>query len=429
MPITAPPAAPRSEEVQEIIGRPPAWIIRMGTVVIASLVGLFLLGAWFVHYPDLVEAPVTFASATPPVQLAARSTGRLQTLYVHDGDLTTAGQVVAVLENAAATPDVFRLAHLAHALDTTLNLGQTLARLTLPTAVQAGDLQADYANLYQAITAYKFFMTNNHHQAQLVNLRTQIGYYHHLNAELANKRHSLNEQLALERQKDSVNRVLMNEKVIAKLDFNNNHKLYLGQKLSSSDNNTSIIQNQLQQSEYQKTVVNLQNEYNAQQQDLLAKIRAAAKVLVGRIAAWDQQHVLRTPIAGRITFFKVWTPNQYVKTDDPIFVVVPPRNTQFARAALPVYKAGKVRRGQSVLIKLDEYPFEEYGLLRGTVEKVSEVSLDKNYLISIRLASLHTSTGFQLPLRAELSGTAQLVTEDRNIIQRIFSQVYGRLKR
>lgn len=429
MPTTAPAAALRSEEVQEIIGRPPAWIIRMGTVVIASLVGLFLLGAWFVHYPDLVEAPVTFASATPPVQLAARSSGRLQTLYVHDGDLTTAGQVVAVLENAAATPDVFRLAQLAHALDTTLNLDHTLAQLTLPTAVQAGDLQADYANLYQAIAAYKFFMANNNHRTQLATLRTQINYYHHLNAELATKRHSLDEQLALERQKDSVNRMLMNRKVIAQLDFNNNHKLYLGQKLSSSDNNASIIQNQLQQSEYQKTVVNLQNEYEAQQQDLLSKIRAAAKVLVGRIATWDQQHVLRTPIAGKITFFKVWTPNQYVKTDDPIFVVVPPRNTQFARAALPVYKAGKVRVGQSALIKLDEYPFEEYGLLHGTVDKVSEVSLDKNYLITIRLASLHTSTGFQLPARAELSGTAQLVTEDRNIIQRIFSQVYGRLKR
>jgi multidrug resistance efflux pump len=152
-------------------------------------------------------------------------------------------------------------------------------------------------------------------------------------------------------------------------------------------------------------------------------------VLAGRLATWDQQHVLRTPIAGKITFFKVWTPNQYVKTDDPIFVVVPPVHSQYARASLPVLKAGKVRAGQAALIRLDEYPFEEFGQLRGTVEKVSEVALDKNYLLTIRLASLRTTTGFQLPLRTELSGTAQLVTEDRNIIQRIFSQVYGRLKR
>lgn len=429
MPTTVPAATARSEEVQEIIGRPPAWIIRMGTVVIASVVVLFLLAAWFVRYPDLVEAPVTFASATPPVQLAARSSGRLQTLYVHDGDLTTAGQVVAVLENAAATPDMFRLAQVTQALDTTLNLARTLAHFSLPVAVQAGEAQADYANLYQTISAYRFFLANPGHQAQLAVIRNQITYYHHLNAELVTKRHSLNEQLALERQKDSINRILMSQKVIAKLDFTANHKLYLSQQLSSSDNNTSIIQNQLQQSEYQKTLATLQNEHQAQQQDLLAKIKAAAKVLAGRLATWDQQHVLRTPIAGRITFFKVWTPNQYVKTDDPVFVVVPPVGSQYARAALPVLKAGKVRVGQAALIRLDEYPFEEFGQLRGTVEKISEVALDKNYLLTIRLASLRTTTGFDLPLRAELSGTAQLVTEDRSIIQRIFGRLYGRLKR
>lgn len=429
MPTTAPLANARSEEVQEIIGRPPAWIIRMGTVVIASVVVLFLLAAWFVRYPDLVEATVTFASATPPVQLAARSSGRLQTLYVRDGDLTTAGQVVAVLENAAATPDMFRLAQVTQALDTTLNLARTLAHLSLPSAVQAGEAQADYANLYQTISAYKFFLANPGHQAQLAVIRNQITYYRHLNAELDSKRHSLNEQLALERQKDSINRVLMGQKVIAKLDFTANHKLYLNQQLSSNDNNTSIIQNQLQQSEHQKTLAALQNEHQAQQQDLLAKIRAAAKVLAGRLATWDQQHVLRTPIAGKITFFKVWTPNQYVKIDDPVFVVVPPVGSQYARASLPMLKAGKVRVGQAALIRLDEYPFEEFGKLRGTVEKVSEVALDKNYLLTIRLASLHTTTGFKLPLRAELSGTAQLVTEDRSIIQRVFGQLYGRLKR
>ncbi len=428
MPTTVSTAA-RSEEVQEIIGRSPAWIIRMGTVVIACLVALLLLGAWVVRYPDLVEAPVTFASATPPVQLAARSSGRLQALYVRDGDLTSAGQVVAVLENTAATPDMLRLTQVAQTLDTTLNLPRTLARLTLPTTVRAGEVQADYANLYQAISTYKVFLANRSHLAQLASLHTQIGYYNHLNAELATKRHSLNEQLALERQKDSVNHVLMGQKVIAKLDFNNNHKLYLNQQLSSSDNNASIIQNQLQQSEYQKTMATLQNEHAAQQQELLDKVRAAAKVLAGRLAGWDQQYVLRTPIAGKINFFKVWTPNQYVKTDDPIFVVVPPLHQQYARAALPVFKAGKVRAGQAALIRLDAYPFEEFGQLRGTVEKVSEVALDKNYLLTIRLASLRTTTGFQVPLRTELSGTAQLVTEDRTIIQRLFGQVYGRLKR
>lgn len=428
MPITMPGFAARSEEVQEIIGRPPAWVIRMGTLVISFLILLVLVGAWFVRYPDLVEASVTFDSVTPPVQLAARSNGRLRTLYVRDGDFTTADQVVAVLENAANTPDVFQLAKLTQALDTTLNLPRALARLDLPTVVQAGDLQTDYANLYQAIGNYKSFLSNRSHLAQLASLRTQITYQHQLNTELTNKGHSLSEQLQLERQKDSINRVLLKQKVIAKLDFNDKHKLYLIQQLSSSDNKANIIQNQLQQSEYQKIIATLKNEHEAQQQELLTKTRAAVKVLMGHIATWDQQYVLRTPIAGKINFFRVWTTNQYVKTDDPIFVVIPSLDNQVVRASLPIFKAGKVRTGQVALIRLNEYPFEEFGQLHGTVEKVSGVALNRNYLITIRLNSLRTSTGFEIPLRNELSGTAQLITEERNLIQRIFGQLYGRLR-
>ncbi|MCI1189899.1 HlyD family secretion protein [Hymenobacter sp. DH14] len=429
MPTFTPTDTTRSEEVQEIVGRPPSWIVRVGTMVIACLTMISMVGAWFVRYPDLVDAPVTFASASPPIQIAAHNSGRIQTLYVHDSDITAANQVVAVLENAASTSDVFRLAKVVQNMDTTLNLALVISHIGIPTSLQAGDLQADYANLYQAISAYKSFVANRSHTAQLASLRTQITYYQYLNAELATKRKSLNEQLELERQKDSINRELLGQKVIAKLDFNDKHKLYLSQQLTSSDNNASIIQNQLQQSEYQKTLAVLQNEHEAQLQDLLNKVRGAVKVLVGRIATWDQKYVLRTPISGRINFFKVWTPNQYVKTDEPVFVVVPSLHNQFARASLPVFKAGKVRVGQTAHIRLNEYPFEEFGQLRGTIEKVSEVSLDGNYLITIRLTSLRTSTGFQLPLRTELSGTAQIVTEDRNVIQRIFSILLGRLAR
>jgi multidrug resistance efflux pump len=423
-----PTISSRSEEVQEIIGRSPAWVVRMGTLVIACLVTFALIGAWFVRYPDLVEAPVTFTSAIPPVYISSHTNGRIQTLYIRDGNSITAGQVIGVMENAASTKDMFRLSELVQSLDTTLSLERVLDHIALPTMVQVGNLQADYANLYQAINTYRFFLGNQYHKNQLASLKNQITYYYRLNTQLMFKRQSLNEQLALEWQKDSTNRVLMNQKVIAKLDFNNNHKTYLNQQLSSSDNNASIIQNQLQVTEYQKTIANLQNEYQAQKQELISKIQAASKTLVGRVATWDQEYVLRTPITGKITFFKVWTPNQYVKADDPVFVVIPPFSNHHVRAALPVYKAGKLKVGQSALIKLDEYPFEEFGMLRGTVEKISAVALDKNYLITVRLNSLRTTTGYLLPLRMELSGKAQFVTEDRNIIQRIFSQLYGRIK-
>ncbi len=61
-----------SEEVQAIMGKAPAWVVRWGiTVVLAIFVGI-LVGCWFVKYPDLIEAPASITTINPPADLVAR---------------------------------------------------------------------------------------------------------------------------------------------------------------------------------------------------------------------------------------------------------------------------------------------------------------------------------------------------------------------
>ncbi|WP_217604427.1 HlyD family secretion protein [Chitinophaga sp. GbtcB8] len=48
----------RSEVVQEIMGKMPPWIIRIGIYLVALLTAAALAGAWFFHYPEIVAAPV-----------------------------------------------------------------------------------------------------------------------------------------------------------------------------------------------------------------------------------------------------------------------------------------------------------------------------------------------------------------------------------
>jgi hypothetical protein len=49
----------RSEEVQEIMGKMPHWIIRSGITLIGILILCLIAGAWFFSYPDAVPAHVT----------------------------------------------------------------------------------------------------------------------------------------------------------------------------------------------------------------------------------------------------------------------------------------------------------------------------------------------------------------------------------
>ena len=46
----------RSEEVQEILGTPPNWLVRWGTLVVLVGFSFLLCVAWFVRYPDVVSS-------------------------------------------------------------------------------------------------------------------------------------------------------------------------------------------------------------------------------------------------------------------------------------------------------------------------------------------------------------------------------------
>lgn len=99
----------RSEEVQEVMGQIPAWIVRWGITILFIVVLALLVGSYFFTYPDMVETEMTLTSREPVVEVVARSSGKISELYVSNGQEVKSGAPLAVIENAAKTDDVFRL--------------------------------------------------------------------------------------------------------------------------------------------------------------------------------------------------------------------------------------------------------------------------------------------------------------------------------
>ena len=74
----------RSEEVQEILSRPPHALIRYGITVISSVLILLFVGSFFFRYPDVVSGDVTITTENPPVWIVAKSTGKIKELLCSD---------------------------------------------------------------------------------------------------------------------------------------------------------------------------------------------------------------------------------------------------------------------------------------------------------------------------------------------------------
>lgn len=135
----------------------------------------------------------------------------------------------------------------------------------------------------------------------------------------------------------------------------------------------------------------------------------------------DSTHVLRAPASGK--WIAVKGNGEYTTGDDVIGMIVPLTFDQDMRVSLPEKTAGKVRTGQRVLIKLNEYPFIEYGMLPAKVTMIAGVPVDSSYPVRITLSDgLQTTRHRTIPGKPGMTGTADIITDNRSILERIFER-------
>lgn len=120
----------------------------------------------------------------------------------------------------------------------------------------------------------------------------------------------------------------------------------------------------------------------------------------------------------------VWSRNQNVQSGETVFVVQPSEDSKvIGKAKLPLQGSGKVQVGQKVHIRMDNYPDQEFGYVRGKVESISPVPTEEGlYVVEIVLPEgLHTNYGKTLPTLRELKGTADIILADRNVLERLLA--------
>jgi multidrug resistance efflux pump len=414
-----------SEEVQDIMSKMPHWIIRYGTTILFVLVILLFAGAYFIHYPDVVVTNVNITSSNPPLKVVASTNGRIQRIFIQNNQLVKRDESLCLLENPARYTDILLLKSILARLDTTLSLREMIRTISFTQQVQLGELQPGYADLYQAVQQYMFFIERNFISQKVGQLQSQLEYQSELNKELQSRDTFLKQQLMLEKKKFEADSYLVKEKVIAPLEFDNSRKELIDKQMNADATKSGIIQNKLQQTEYIKTITDLQQQKLQQENDLQQKIREDVKRLQGQLEVWEQKYLMKSPVDGKAVFFNVWKENQYVSNGDAVLMIVPPVQNYVAKASLPVYGAGKVKVGQNVLIKLSSYPFEEFGMVRGSVHDVSTVALDTAYSMEIQLTGgLTTTLQKTIPPQPQLTGVAEILTSDKNILERLFEKLW-----
>ena len=159
--------------------------------------------------------------------------------------------------------------------------------------------------------------------------------------------------------------------------------------------------------------------------NLQTRLQTQLSQLQAEILNWELNYTLIAPIDGKITFTNYWVENQNITAGSAVFTIVPNEKLpMIGKAQLPLARSGKVKPGQKVNIRLQNFPENEYGILRGTVKNISLTPTEANgmayYSVEITLNNrLITTYKKQLPYLSDMQGQADIITEDISFLERL----------
>ena len=99
----------RSEQVQDILSYVPHWMIRYGNLLFLGLIILFFSLSWLIKYPDVINSEVLLTTKIPPEKQYAKTSGKIETLFVTDNSNIEKNAPLAIIENTANYEDVYKL--------------------------------------------------------------------------------------------------------------------------------------------------------------------------------------------------------------------------------------------------------------------------------------------------------------------------------
>ncbi len=419
----------RSEEMHDILTRPPNILIRAGISVICIAVLLLLVGSYFFKYPDVVQGYVVITTENPPTWIVAKTSGKIMEWNCTDKSEVQPGQRLAVIENPAVTNDVYRLKEqLSHCTisDTTT----VIAPEILTGNYELGTLQNSYSALVRAAINYNNFISYNATYKEKQAILTQIAghnrYSNALEKQLELKREELKiAERAYEREKQ-----LFERGVISRSEMDIAENSFLAMRQSIQQIQTTQISTQIEAGQLRESLSKLDTQYVREENSTLTELKSAYSELVSSIENWEQAYVLTAPKEGTVTFDAYWAQDQFINAGNKVLAVVSSDPGQIiGRIQSPASMSGKIKEGHRANIKIHGFPHMEYGTLGGTVKNISLVPNENFYYIDVELPDgLKTNTGRTLNFTGELTGDAEIITDERSLLVRILSPVQYLLK-
>ncbi|MBF0101806.1 MAG: HlyD family efflux transporter periplasmic adaptor subunit [Desulfobacterales bacterium] len=267
------------------------------------------------------------------------------------------------------------------------------------------------------------------------------------------------EELSLEKKKKNLEetRQLTQRGIFSIHDLEIEEERYRNFELSAADNRKKIDQMDLEISNEKLRMANLEVSLQTEEMQGIKQYQSAELNYKQRIASLHEgfekismdtkrleaeitntkeeleilnQRMIRTtiqmPVTGIISEFQVKNPGEVVTEGKMIAIVIPENTLLLVRAFVPSRDVGFVTEGLAAKIKVDAYPFQQYGTIGAKVMKVyADIKEEDQFAIELELLNpTLVKEKREYPLFPGLTVQVELLAQKKRLYE-LFLNKYG----
>lgn len=415
-----------SEDLQEIIARPPSWLMRQGIGFVLLTVVMIVGMSAFIRYPETVKTSLRINALNAPKVVVTKVPGNIVRLLIGEGEVVTSGQELAFMESTAKHEDVLNILDLLYSVRDSSGGSldfDMLSVITSPALLRLGELQGAYQNFYQAYLSYMSTLEDGIYLRKRGILLNELKYINEQENQMRITYGLQGQELEIARQEYEKYRVLAEKQVISPQELKQQEALLLGkeQSIPQMENNLLTLKAGILGRE--KELSELDNSIQEEKK----KFNQALNSLISEAESWKKQYVISAPTEGQLIYSGILQENQFMESGSTLFYVNPDNASYFGEMYISQHAFGRIKPQQNVLVKLHSFPYEEYGYIKGQVQSISDIPIrDSVFLARVELH--RTPEDSLIRLKPGILADADVITDDRSVLERIWYNMIKSIK-
>ncbi len=454
--------------VNEIIGQSPGWILHSGMTVLFIVVSIGIAMTFVIRYPDKIQAFGVITTVDPFKPIISQSSGIVDTVFVQNQDIVEIDTPLFYIKNTADRKDVEECLKQVDELEQSLPtiLPSVTLRLNDPISTQEygatpyeirpsilrnwkehfilGPNQSSFASLSSQVRELSQYLIRQEHILKLQAIDREIEEIQLLNKVLEEEKKLTGEEVNLSNKDVERNQQLYDQGIISEREMERSQASHLGVRKNYLLKGNNMAQNRIRiASLHQQRTEILASR---REQILLYQSRITEIILNLRnqYRQWHRQYYMEAPARGRVQLSSDLVAGQTIPAGKSIGYLLPESidrdteqgssNFKYAKVYVPATGVGKISTGNRAIIRLEAYPYKEYGSIDTYVEEIYPIAeVQENgtsiYEVHLTLDSLLTTDyGYPIHYTPDMPVQVNIIAEERSLFSRIFDQFLNLVK-